>query len=193
MLAGIIVSIASGHAWRGATIALSSSMSRHCLGAFLGAKVVYILAEGWMHFGAPDVWLQLATGKSILGGAVGRLPRRGNRQARVGLSRCHRGLVCVHRAGGIILGRIGCLLHGCCLGRECEPSWFTLRDSTGTAALARRAGGNTFQRGCHHGFFILRRKPPAGGPAFSFVFDWLRRRFVLRMNFFATRRGWPAQ
>src|SRR5258708_35661542 len=41
------------------------------LGAFLGAKVVYILAEGWLHFGAPDMWLQLATGKSILGALLG--------------------------------------------------------------------------------------------------------------------------
>ena len=38
-------------------------------GAFLGAKIVYIAAEGWLHFGAPDLWLQLVTGKSILGGA----------------------------------------------------------------------------------------------------------------------------
>jgi phosphatidylglycerol:prolipoprotein diacylglycerol transferase len=30
---------------------------------------------------------------------------------------------------GIILGRIGCLLHGCCLGRACEPHWWTLNDS----------------------------------------------------------------
>src|ERR1700758_4513082 len=41
------------------------------IGAFLGAKMIYILAEGWMHFGAPDMWLQLATGKSILGALLG--------------------------------------------------------------------------------------------------------------------------
>ena len=41
------------------------------LGAFLGAKLVYILAEGWLHFGQRDVWLQLATGKSILGALLG--------------------------------------------------------------------------------------------------------------------------
>ena len=33
---------------------------------------------------------------------------------------------------GIILGRIGCLLHGCCLGAVCEqPAWWTLADSHG--------------------------------------------------------------
>ena len=34
---------------------------------------------------------------------------------------------------GIILGRVGCVLHGCCLGRVCEASWFTMNDATGAA------------------------------------------------------------
>src|SRR5206468_2167968 len=41
------------------------------VGALLGAKVIYFLAEGYQHIGAPDFWLQLATGKSILGGLLG--------------------------------------------------------------------------------------------------------------------------
>src|SRR6266536_3453930 len=41
------------------------------LGGFLGAKVVYFLAEGYQHLGAPDMWPQLATGKTILGGLLG--------------------------------------------------------------------------------------------------------------------------
>ena len=32
---------------------------------------------------------------------------------------------------GIILGRVGCWLHGCCLGSACEPAWFTVRDAKG--------------------------------------------------------------
>src|SRR5262249_46343486 len=31
----------------------------------------------------------------------------------------------------LILGRIGCWLHGCCLGIECDASWFTLNDRNG--------------------------------------------------------------
>jgi len=34
---------------------------------------------------------------------------------------------------GIMLGRIGCLLHGCCLGRVCNEGWYTLTDSHGVA------------------------------------------------------------
>ena len=32
-----------------------------------------------------------------------------------------------------MLGRVGCMLHGCCLGRVCEASWFTVNDAHGIA------------------------------------------------------------
>jgi len=32
-----------------------------------------------------------------------------------------------------MFGRVGCFLNGCCLGRPCEPSWFTLNDVNGVA------------------------------------------------------------
>jgi phosphatidylglycerol:prolipoprotein diacylglycerol transferase len=34
---------------------------------------------------------------------------------------------------GIMLGRVGCMLHGCCLGRACEANWLTVSDSAGVA------------------------------------------------------------
>jgi prolipoprotein diacylglyceryltransferase len=36
-------------------------------GAFIGAKLVYLASEGWLHFGAEDFWLNAATGKTIVG------------------------------------------------------------------------------------------------------------------------------
>src|SRR5580700_940637 len=41
------------------------------VGAFLGAKIVYVISEGWLWFGKPYMWLMLATGKSILGALLG--------------------------------------------------------------------------------------------------------------------------
>src|SRR5678815_2030479 len=41
------------------------------LGAFFGAKIVYLAAEGWLHLHEPNAWVQLATGKSILGALLG--------------------------------------------------------------------------------------------------------------------------
>ena len=41
------------------------------LGAFLGAKLLYLLIDGWRVVGQPDAWRQLATGKTILGALIG--------------------------------------------------------------------------------------------------------------------------
>ena len=40
-------------------------------GAFVGAKLVYLAAEGWLHWAEPDRWVALATGKSITGALLG--------------------------------------------------------------------------------------------------------------------------
>jgi phosphatidylglycerol:prolipoprotein diacylglycerol transferase len=41
------------------------------LGAMTGAKVLYLIAEGWQDWPQPDRWLRLASGKTILGGLIG--------------------------------------------------------------------------------------------------------------------------
>jgi phosphatidylglycerol:prolipoprotein diacylglycerol transferase len=102
-------------------------------GAFVGAKLVYILAEGWLHFGAADAWIQLATGKSILGGLLGGY---------AGVELAKRWLSYTSATGdwfalivpvGIMVGRIGCWAHGCCRGVVCAPPWFALSDASGVA------------------------------------------------------------
>src|SRR5438309_5842980 len=80
-------------------------------GAFLGAKLVYLGAEGWLHWHDPDRWLQLATGKSIIGGLLGGY-------VAVELAKGFSGYK--HATGDgfalitpvtLMLGRIGCVLH----------------------------------------------------------------------------------
>ena len=100
-------------------------------GAFLGAKLVYIAAEGWLHFGAPDMWLQLATGKSILGALLGGYAAVECAKHATGYTQATGDWFAIIAPVGIAVGRVGCLLHGCCLGEKCEPSWFTLRDASG--------------------------------------------------------------
>lgn len=100
-------------------------------GALIGAKVVYFFAEGFLHLGAPDMWLQLATGKSILGGLLGGY-------AGVELAKYFMGYRLVTgdwfalvAPVGIMFGRIGCWIHGCCQGIACQPAWYTVRDRAG--------------------------------------------------------------
>ena len=101
------------------------------IGAFLGAKLVYLAAEGWLHWHDPQRWLILATGKSVTGALLGGY---------VAVELAKRGLGYAGTTGdrfalvvpvGIMLGRVGCVLRGCCLGRACEPAWYTMTDGNG--------------------------------------------------------------
>ncbi|MDQ6632492.1 MAG: prolipoprotein diacylglyceryl transferase [Verrucomicrobiota bacterium] len=133
MLAGIIVSI-----WLWSRIAKRDERLLFIyifalVGAFLGAKLVYIFAEGWRHFGAPDMWLQLATGKTILGALLGGYLAVELAKKFLGYRKATGDWFALIAPVGIIFGRVGCLLHGCCLGSVCEKSWFTIADKNDVA------------------------------------------------------------
>src|SRR5581483_3657402 len=91
--------------------------------AFVGAKVVYLAAEGWLYWRDPNRWVILATGKSVIGALLGGY---------LGVEIAKRWLrydgvtgdwFAVIVPAGIMLGRIGCMINGCCLGRVWEPGW----------------------------------------------------------------------
>ena len=133
MLAGIFVSIV-----------LWSRLARHdsrlvlvyitaLTGAFLGAKLVYLSAEGWLHWHDPNRWLILATGKSITGALLGGYAAVEIAKRLLGYTGVTGDWFAIIAPVGIMLGRIGCLLHGCCLGRVCHASWYTINDLHGVA------------------------------------------------------------
>jgi phosphatidylglycerol:prolipoprotein diacylglycerol transferase len=102
-------------------------------GAFFGAKIVYLLSEGWMHWHDQNRWLQLATGKTITGGLLGGYAGVEIAKRLVGYSSATGDWFAVITPITIILGRIGCWFHGCCRGIACTESWYTLRDAEGIA------------------------------------------------------------
>ena len=136
------------------------------IGAFLGAKLAYLLAEGWRDFGQPDVWLRLATGKSILGALPGGYAGVELAKRWIG----YRGLTgdwfAVIAPVGIVLGRIGCWLHGCCLGRACEPAWFTMRDASGVGRWPSVPAEIVFNLAMLACLFVLRRQRRLAGQHF---------------------------
>jgi phosphatidylglycerol:prolipoprotein diacylglycerol transferase len=103
------------------------------LGAFTGAKLVYLASEGWLFWNSPDRWIIWATGKTILGALLGGYAAVEIVKKVIGYQRPTGDLFAIVAPLGIIFGRIGCLLHGCCLGRVCEPHWWALRDAHGMA------------------------------------------------------------
>ena len=98
-------------------------------GAFPGAKLVYLGAEGWLHWQDADRWVQLATGKSIIGGLLGGYAGVEIAKRLLGYTNATGDWFAVITPVTIMLGRIGCLLHGCCLGRVCAAAWFTVNDA----------------------------------------------------------------
>jgi len=87
------------------------------VGAIFGAKTGYFLAEVPIWWGDPLFWLRMLAGKTILGGllggwlgvvaakrAVGEKQIMGDEFARI-------------LPLGIGIGRVSCMIHGCCSGR----------------------------------------------------------------------------
>lgn len=154
------------------------------VGAFIGAKIVYFAAEGYQHIGAPDFWLQLATGKSILGGLLGgyitvEITKRVVRYP--GVTGDWFALIAPI---GILLGRIGCLVQGCCRGVSCAQSWYTIQDHAGISRWPSVQVEMLFNLAAIVTFFLLRKRDVLRGQhfhlyligygAFRFVHEFLR-------------------
>ena len=131
MLAGIFVSILfwSRLARRDERLVLIYIAA--LAGAFLGAKLVYLGAEGWLHWHDANRWVILATGKSITGALLGGYIAVELAKKLLKYSGTTGDWFAVIVPVSIMLGRIGCILHGCCLGKVCAANWFTIDDANG--------------------------------------------------------------
>ncbi|PYI86957.1 MAG: diacylglyceryl transferase [Verrucomicrobia bacterium] len=166
MLAGIFVSIVfwSRLAKRDERLVLIYVVA--LAGAFLGAKIVYLLAEGWRDIGQDHVWLRLATGKSILGGLLGGYAGVELAKKLTGYPRVTGDWFALIAPMGIIIGRVGCLLHGCCPGCACSPSWYTLDDASGVARWPAVPAEMLFNTAAIVVFYVLRRRELLPGQHF---------------------------
>ena len=160
------------------------------LSAFIGAKLVYVLAEGWLDWPMPDRWLRLATGKSVLGALLGGYAGVELAKHALGHRAATGDLFALVAPLGIAIGRVGCLLHGCCLGERCAPAWYALRDSHGVARWPAVPLELAFNIAAIVIFLLLRRRGLKGGRdglrgqhfhlyliaygAFRFAHEWMR-------------------
>jgi len=159
------------------------------LGGFTGAKLSYLAAEGWQWIGHPSALLQWCTGKSILGGLLGGWAgvEIAKWVTRYPNSTGDRFVALLPLA--IILGRVGCLLHGCCLGRVCEPHWYALPDASGIPRWPAVPLEIAFNLAAILGLWLLRRRGWLPGihfylyliayGLFRFVHEWERATPVL--------------
>lgn len=131
MLAGIIASILlwSRMARRDERLVLIYIAA--LTGAFLGAKLVYLGAEGWLYWRDPNRWVILATGKSITGALLGGYAAVELAKRALKYTSATGDTFAIVAPVGIMFGRIGCMIHGCCLGKVCSSGWFALPDAQG--------------------------------------------------------------
>ncbi|MHC4949217.1 MAG: prolipoprotein diacylglyceryl transferase [Planctomycetota bacterium] len=100
------------------------------VGALLGAKLAFLLAEGWHH--RADA-LALLTGRSITGGLLGGYVAVELVKRVVRYPRTTGDVFAIIVPVALVLGRIGCLLTGCCPGRVGPPAWWTITGADGAA------------------------------------------------------------
>jgi phosphatidylglycerol:prolipoprotein diacylglycerol transferase len=102
-------------------------------GAFLGAKIAFLAAEGWTVPAGDQRWLHLLTGKSVTGALLGGFLGVELTKRLVGYRTITGDKFAFIAPVGIIIGRIGCLTHGCCQGIACDLGPFSTRGPDGTA------------------------------------------------------------
>ena len=114
------------------------------IGGFAGAKIAYLIAEGWLEWQQPDRWLKWATGKSVLGGLLGAYAGVEGMKRLVGHKSSTGDAFAVILPIGILLGRVGCYLNGCCPGKP-TAGVFAARDAAGIMRWPAPAVEGAFQ------------------------------------------------
>lgn len=127
------------------------------VGGFAGAKIAYLLAEGWRDWQQPNHWLRWATGKSVLGGLLGAYAGVEITKHLTGHKQSTGDAFAIIVPIGILLGRVGCYLNGCCLGKP-VAGVFAARDVHGIARWPAPAVEGAFQIVMLITFLLLQRR-----------------------------------
>lgn len=98
------------------------------LGALIGAKLAFLVAEGW-HY--RNNLVALISGRSITGGLLGGYAGVEITKAILGLRGTTGDRFALIVPAALALGRVGCLIQQCCPGVECAPAWWTTVDDHG--------------------------------------------------------------
>ena len=102
------------------------------LGAFIGAKLAFLAAEGWHR---RDDWMALLSGRSVTGALLGGTLGAELAKWRFGVRTATGDAFAITVPLAVAMGRIGCIAAGCCQGVACNPAWWTVADPHGHARV----------------------------------------------------------
>lgn len=130
------------------------------LGAFAGAKLAFLFAEGWLYFSDSNRWVLWLSGKSIMGALPGGWIAVELAKKSLGYRETTGDRFAMLLPVPLILGRIGCLSAGCCAGKICSfGRWPSVEVEIGFQVVAlitlfvlRR---KQWQRGQHFHLFLI--------------------------------------
>lgn len=143
------------------------------MGAFLGAKMAFMLAEGWLYWDSPDRWMIWASGKSVMGALPGGWAGVELAKKALGYQQITGDRFAHLIPPALILGRIGCLNAGCCRGVLCSFGyWPSVPIEIGFQVIAYVAlwlmGKRGWQTGQHFYLYLM------GYGLFRFFHEFLR-------------------
>ena len=102
------------------------------IGAFVGARILYWVAEGWRDPVSLDLAARWAAGKSVLGALMGGYVGVEVAKKALGYRAATGDWFAVMVPFGIAWGRVGCWFNGCCLGQPMSREhWWTMMDVQG--------------------------------------------------------------
>ena len=91
------------------------------LGAFIGAKLPFMLERDWSRLSPWIHWL--SDGKTVLGGIFGGYAAVELTKAWLGIRKGTGDTFAIPIAAGLSIGRLGCFFGGCCFGVPTQLPW----------------------------------------------------------------------
>ncbi len=101
------------------------------IGAIIGAKLGYFLCELPFRLHEPNLLLNILLGRTILGGLLGGYLGVEWGKKLSGYTQPTGDTFALAVPIGLAIGRVGCWLQGCCLGRQCTNAWYAMTDTQG--------------------------------------------------------------
>ena len=166
MVAGIGASAVMWRRIQGDRPALLAAYFGGLVGALVGAKVGFVVAELPWLLQRPDAWHEVLYGKTILGGLFGGYAGVELGKKIVGHREATGDVFARIIPVGLVAGRLGCALHGCCLGTQVREHWWAMHDAEGVPRVPSTVIEALFHLACTATAWRLERRGVLRGQLF---------------------------